>query len=53
MYLSIDPKNLAAPTLTPLTLKPVCRPHYHILRSRVEDALQSRFACSDSRGTRL
>jgi len=38
--------TFAKPTLTHITLKSVCRPHNHILRSRVGGAFQSRFtAC--------
>jgi len=37
-------KKFGTPTLTPITLKSVCLPNNHILRSRVDGALQSRFA---------
>jgi len=49
-YLSIDPKRskFATPTLTPITLKSVYRPHNHILRSRVGGASQSRLHISIS-----
>jgi len=42
-YISIDPKKIATPTLTPKRFN-LSAAHNHILRWRVDGAIQSRFA---------
>jgi len=44
-YSSRQPNYVVAtPSLTPITVKSVCRPHNHIFKSRVDGAIQSRIA---------